>query len=71
MVAQGATGAQIADHLLMTVRTVGSHLDRIRDKTGCRTRADLTFLAPDRRPGLGNQPGGCPPKPSYRELEPG
>jgi DNA-binding CsgD family transcriptional regulator len=29
----------------MTVRTVGSHLDRIRDKTGCRTRADLTFLA--------------------------
>jgi DNA-binding CsgD family transcriptional regulator len=27
------------------VRTVGSHLDRIRDKTGCRRRADLTRLA--------------------------
>ena len=24
--------------------TVGSHLDRIRDKTGCRRRADLTQL---------------------------
>jgi hypothetical protein len=26
------------------VRTVGSHLDRIRDKTGRRRRADLTQL---------------------------
>ena len=25
--------------------TVSSHLDRIRDKTGCRRRADLTRLA--------------------------
>jgi DNA-binding CsgD family transcriptional regulator len=25
--------------------TVRSHLDRIRDKTGCRRRADLTRLA--------------------------
>ena len=29
----------------VTVRTVSSHLDRIRDKTGCRRRADLTRLA--------------------------
>jgi hypothetical protein len=27
------------------VRTVNSHLDRIRDKTGCRRRSDLTRLA--------------------------
>jgi DNA-binding CsgD family transcriptional regulator len=27
------------------VRTVSSHLDRIRDKTGARRRADLTRLA--------------------------
>jgi DNA-binding CsgD family transcriptional regulator len=27
------------------VRTVHTHLDRIRDKTGCRRRADLTRLA--------------------------
>jgi DNA-binding CsgD family transcriptional regulator len=26
------------------IRTVGSHLDRIRDKTGGRRRADLTQL---------------------------
>jgi DNA-binding CsgD family transcriptional regulator len=45
LVAQGATNAQIAAHLSISVRTVGSHLDRIRDRTGCRSRADLTRLA--------------------------
>jgi DNA-binding CsgD family transcriptional regulator len=45
LVAEGRTNAQIADQLHISVRTVGSHLDRIRDKTGCRRRADLTRLA--------------------------
>ncbi len=45
LVAQGHTNAQIAAQLSISVRTVGSHLDRIRDKTGCRRRADLTRLA--------------------------
>ncbi len=45
LVAQGRTDAQIAAQLVISVRTVGSHLDRIRDKTGCRRRADLTRLA--------------------------
>ena len=45
LVAQGHTNAQIAERLYISVRTVGSHLDRIRDKTGCRRRADLTRLA--------------------------
>jgi non-specific serine/threonine protein kinase len=45
LVAQGSTDAQIAAQLYISVRTVGSHLDRIRDKTGCRRRADLTRLA--------------------------
>jgi predicted ATPase/DNA-binding CsgD family transcriptional regulator len=45
LVAQGHTNAQIAQQLYISVRTVGSHLDRIRDKTGCRRRADLTRLA--------------------------
>jgi len=45
LVAQGATDAQIAAQLYISVRTVRSHLDRIRDKTGCRRRADLTRLA--------------------------
>jgi DNA-binding CsgD family transcriptional regulator len=45
LVARGHTDAQIAAQLYISVRTVGSHLDRIRDKTGCRRRADLTRLA--------------------------
>ena len=45
LVAQGATNAQIAARLHISVRTVSSHLDRIRDKTGARRRADLTRLA--------------------------
>ena len=45
LVAQGATNAQIAEQLHISVRTVRSHPDRIRDKTGARRRADLTRLA--------------------------
>jgi predicted ATPase/DNA-binding CsgD family transcriptional regulator/tetratricopeptide (TPR) repeat protein len=45
LVAQGRTDAQIAAQLYISVRTVHTHLDRIRDKTGCRRRADLTRLA--------------------------
>ena len=45
LVARGHTDAQIASQLFISVRTVSSHLDRIRDKTGCRRRADLTRLA--------------------------
>ena len=45
LVALGRTDAQIAAQLYISIRTVRSHLDRIRDKTGCRRRADLTRLA--------------------------
>jgi DNA-binding CsgD family transcriptional regulator len=45
LVARGRTDTQIAEQLYISVRTVRSHLDRIRDKTGCRRRADLTCLA--------------------------
>jgi len=45
LVAQGRTDAQIAAELYISIRTVRSHLDRVRDKTGCRRRADLTRLA--------------------------
>src|SRR5262249_40534466 len=43
--AQGRTDAQIAEQLFISVRTVRTHLDRVRNKSGCRRRADLTRLA--------------------------
>lgn len=56
LVAEGETDADIATALYISIRTVRSHLDRIRDKTGRRRRADLTRLAMehdaiDRAPG--------------------
>ena len=45
LVAAGERDADIAEQLYISVRTVRSHLDRIRDKTGRRRRADLTRLA--------------------------
>ncbi len=45
LVARGRTDTQIAEQLYISIRTVRSHLDRIRDKTGARRRADLTRLA--------------------------
>jgi predicted ATPase/DNA-binding CsgD family transcriptional regulator len=45
LVARGQTDAQIAAGLFISISTVRSHLDRIRDKTGCRRRADITRLA--------------------------
>jgi len=45
LVAQGRTDAEIAEQLFISVSTVSTHLDRIRDKSGCRRRADLTRLA--------------------------
>ena len=50
LVARGAADAQIAAQLYISVSTVRSHLDRIRDKTGRRHRADLTRLAPQAGP---------------------
>ena len=43
--AAGLARSRDAAQLHISVRTVSSHLDRIRDKTGCRRRADLTRLA--------------------------
>jgi DNA-binding NarL/FixJ family response regulator len=45
LVAEGETDADIGRALYISIRTVRSHLDRIRDKTGRRRRADLTRLA--------------------------
>jgi DNA-binding NarL/FixJ family response regulator len=48
LVAGGETDLDIAEQLSISVRTVHSHLDRIRDKTGSRRRADLTRFAIER-----------------------
>ena len=45
LVAAGETDQDIADQLHIAKTTVHSHLDRIRDKTGARRRAELTNLA--------------------------
>jgi len=45
LVSKGRTDAEIASQLFISISTVRSHLDRIRDKTSCRRRADLTRLA--------------------------
>jgi DNA-binding CsgD family transcriptional regulator len=45
LVAGGATDAQIAEQLYLSVNTVRSHLERIRDKTGARRRAELVRYA--------------------------
>jgi len=41
LIAQGRTNAQIAAELQISVCTVGSHLDRIRDKTGCHRGPEM------------------------------
>jgi DNA-binding CsgD family transcriptional regulator len=45
LVAGGRTDDQVANELFISVKTVHSHLDKIRDKSGVRRRADLTRLA--------------------------
>ncbi len=45
LVAAGETDQDIAAQLFIATTTVHSHLERIRDKTGARRRAELTNLA--------------------------
>ncbi len=45
LVAQGRTDAEIARQLRLPVRTARSQVNRIRDKAGCRRRADLIRVA--------------------------
>jgi hypothetical protein len=53
--AAGERDADIAEAMSISIRTVRSYLDRIRDKTGRRRRPELTRLAIQE--GLGVKPG--------------
>ena len=62
LVAAGERDQDIADALVISVRTVRSHLDRIRDKTGRRRRPELTRLAIEEGltvEGTSEPPGGA------------
>lgn len=48
LVAQGETSKEVAKILLISEKAVNSCLDRIRNKTDCRRRSDLTRLAIER-----------------------
>lgn len=56
LLADGERDQDIADALSISVRTVRSHLDRIREKTGRRRRPELTRLAIEK--GIVNHPEG-------------
>lgn len=45
LLAEGDTDKDIAEQLGLSVKTVRSYLDRIREKTGARRRPELTRLA--------------------------
>ena len=45
LVAQGLTDRAIGEQLFISVSTVRSHLDRIKEKTGLRRRIELTRFA--------------------------
>ena len=47
LLSAGDSDQQIADALFISVKTVQSHLDRIRTKTGARRRAELLRFAMD------------------------
>ncbi|MEU9111297.1 LuxR C-terminal-related transcriptional regulator [Streptomyces sp. NPDC048483] len=54
LVAEGMTNRQIAAHLGLSKSTVASHLDRVRDKLGVRTRTQIAV----RVTGRGGGPAG-------------
>jgi DNA-binding CsgD family transcriptional regulator len=45
LVAQGLTSRKIADSLVISERTVESHIDHIRAKLGVRSRAQIAAWA--------------------------
>lgn len=44
----GASNREIASTLVLSVRTVESHISSLLAKTGCRSRTQLVLLVPSR-----------------------
>ncbi|MFE2687129.1 ATP-binding protein [Streptomyces mirabilis] len=51
LVAEGLTNRQIADRLGLSIHTVATHLDKIRDKLGLRSRTQIALWAAARTEG--------------------
>nr|WP_239012226.1 helix-turn-helix transcriptional regulator [Streptomyces sioyaensis] len=51
LVAEGLTNRQIAAHLGLSKSTVAGHLDRVRDKWGVRSRAQIAVRVADQAAG--------------------
>ena len=47
LAAKGASSAEIANHLFLSVRTVRNHMSRIIGKIGARNRVDAIRIADD------------------------
>ena len=50
LVAQGMSNSQIAASLVISVRTVETHVQHIMDKLGCGTRAQIAAWSAARSP---------------------
>src|SRR5581483_6284763 len=55
LIVQGLTDREIGDRLAISARTVHNHLERIREKTGLRRRAQLSGWATERRIAAGDR----------------
>jgi DNA-binding CsgD family transcriptional regulator len=51
LVAEGLTNRQIAERLGLSIHTVATHLDKIRDKLGLRSRTQIALWAAARTEG--------------------
>jgi DNA-binding NarL/FixJ family response regulator len=45
LIGRGLTSREIADALVISVKTVDTHADRIRNKLGLRSRAEIAVWA--------------------------
>lgn len=70
LLAVGCSDREIADQLVISVRTVWSHLERIRAKTGVRGRVELAMLAWHVEAGTLPERSGRPEHDDSAEPEP-